>query len=756
MTPDSFRNTFPAIFSLLRDSPLDDDIAAAITFAEEGEESLRDALEAKLFKLNEMMWLLAGAISLNFTDPDAVALENSLSAVIAQVGIDVARRTYRDKLLVDDRKTFEDTRYEIAVTSKACAVLDPGSVQLEKPIPDHRKQQRHWKNTDVFGNFHGQPVRIEVTVLHESLPGVVHLELDDMVKAADTPLGFSLALRSLLVDEGYAERVRAMLELLAEAHTGSCGKDEEIDGVKFRWNKGAYHCDQDTSPFKSIVFYDADEFPGAASLREITHPCSVRAVTPRFILEDHPNPPGVITSADLPDAPTQVPVSTKVHQMLAGKLQQCEQGVVNIIAFGNPRRMHDREVSNAVLGVEVVTVPFTEEKSGLRQFGNATLTRNPKAPFVPAQYLANSDDCREFVDPFRKISAVWHVRFGYDTLSTCIPNPNAAVPAPDDLLAALAGIPTSDERAEAAAIAQHSRHRWVSENAYFRWRREGCPHGHDIRHWLEGETEYKTARHSLNESTSMTISERSVLGRTLSADVAALLTDIERRYGCEIVFKPSDDTSPFLGGTCTVTPEGVPEITINERNELWEEAVVHELQHLRLRKEQYPFFELENQISPFWKPGNLRNMLYGVYEPILHHVFNPAIKRMDRNPAALFNAMFRKNLEPGDIEKNTLEQAWPLVYFRILLECDDSSVRESLRLRCEGLGWGRAIERAKQMVAQVEALTEPTPEKAAETFVRCANIAFEGIFEFGVVGLEKVQKGLQTEQKVTISVAVPD
>ncbi len=247
--------------------------------------------------------------------------------------------------------------------------------------------------------------------------------------------------------------------------------------------------------------------------------------------------------------------------------------------------------------------------------------------------------------------------------------------------------------------------------------------------------------------------KRSVLGREVAVDVSALLTDIERQYGCEVVFKPSADTSPYLGGTCTVTPEGIPEITINEQNVLWEEAVVHELQHLRLRKEQYPFFELENRVSPFWKPGNLRNMLYGVYEPILHHVFNPAIRAMGRNPAVLFNAMFRKCLEPGEMEQNTNKLAWPLVYFRILLECDDHGVREALRLRCEGLGWGEAIERAKLMVAQVKALTEPTPEKAAETFVRCANIAFEEEFEFSLVGFQKVQKGPQSEQKVTISVS---
>lgn len=249
--------------------------------------------------------------------------------------------------------------------------------------------------------------------------------------------------------------------------------------------------------------------------------------------------------------------------------------------------------------------------------------------------------------------------------------------------------------------------------------------------------------------------ERNVLGRPLSADVASLLTGIERSYGCKVEFEPSPETSPLLGGTCTVTPEGIPKITINEQNELWEDAVVHELQHLRLRREKYPFFMLENRVGPFWNPANLKRMLFEVYEPILHHVFNPAIRAMGRNPAALFNAMFRRNLEPGEMEKNSLEQAWPLVYSRILLECGDHSIREALRLRCERLGWGQAIERAKQMAAQVEALTDPTPERAAETFVRCSNIAFEGVFVFGLVGFEWVQKGPQTEQKVTISVKIP-
>ena len=253
----------------------------------------------------------------------------------------------------------------------------------------------------------------------------------------------------------------------------------------------------------------------------------------------------------------------------------------------------------------------------------------------------------------------------------------------------------------------------------------------------------------------MANSERSVLGRPVSTDVAALLTDIEQQYGCEVVFKSSSDTTPYLGGTCTVAPDGMPIIEINERHELWEEAVVHELHHLLLRKEQYPFFHLENRVGSMLRLNNLYRMMFEVYEPILHHVFNPSIRRMGRNPAALFDAMFRKNLEPGELEQNKVDLAWPLVYFRVLLECNEPEVREALRVRCEGLGWKAAMERAKSMVAVVEALKEPTPGKAVDALIQCANFAFEDVYHFAFVGLDKVQKGNQTEQKVTISVALP-
>lgn len=442
---DAFRIDFPMLCDLLEGTPFQADASTATEFAE-SKEDMKAALEGRMFALNELMWLLCGAVIPEWANPEAATLENDLATIVRTVGIETARTAYREKFLVeaksriknaddksrDAKNKLDDILYELAVTARACTVLDAGSIQLEKPIPDPNKKVKDWKNSDVFGTFQGQPVRIEVTVLHESLPPAIHDELDDLVRQAEIASGFQITLRSVLVDEGYAERVRALVELLHENHVATGSDDVEIDGVRFEWKKGAYHCPQETSPFETICFYGAHEVAEAEALREIIHPCSVRPVTPTYILEDNPNPPRVITSADLPNAPTQVPVSTKIGQMLGGKLQQCEEGVVNIVAFGNPLPMHDREVVNAVCAAESVSVLVRTDKHGVRHSGKGVLRRATKAPFVPERYHANEDRI-QFTDPFRKMSAVWHIRLGGHAKSQIISNPNASHPIPREL-----------------------------------------------------------------------------------------------------------------------------------------------------------------------------------------------------------------------------------------------------------------------------------------------------------------------------------
>lgn len=431
---DPIRDTFPILCKLLSGSDVDRDIDSAIEFAQDGEKALREAFGANVFQKGQLMFLLAAALTNDLPIGPANELEANLSVIVGALGADAVRRAYREKLLVNDRNALEDVQYEIAVTARACPVLDPGSIELEKLLPNSPK------NSDVFGTFKGAPVRIEVTVLHEQLPPAIHLELDDLLKAAKVTSGFRTSLRRLLSDREYTEWTCTLLELLHEAHLTSGGKDEEIDGITFTWRGGAYHCSQESSPFRSITFYSLDEFAGAVELREINYPVSEQSVTPKHAMEDNPNPPGVVTRANLPDRPNDVPVSTKVRQMLQGKLPRCEDGIINIVAFGNPLPMHDREVVSAVRGAEYVTVNAE----------SAELVRDRKSPFVPSHFLSE-DERNDFVESFRKMSAVWHIRLDRYARSHVILNPNASQPVPQEFVKAVSDSGQAAQQADRSA-----------------------------------------------------------------------------------------------------------------------------------------------------------------------------------------------------------------------------------------------------------------------------------------------------------------
>ena len=229
-----FNATYPTLCRLLTDSSFDTDVTEASTLDQVG---LRDALKESKFKLNELMWLLCENLGPPRAGSGASELESNLVSIVQAVGFEAARHSYRNKLLVNDEKTFEDTRYEIAVTAKACAALDVGTVELEKPIADPTKEPWRWKNSDISGTYQTKPVRIEVTVLHENFERV-DLGLVDVVKGAQISSGFRITLRSVIADKGYAERLRALIELLHECHLSSGGRNEEIDCVRFEWRGG--------------------------------------------------------------------------------------------------------------------------------------------------------------------------------------------------------------------------------------------------------------------------------------------------------------------------------------------------------------------------------------------------------------------------------------------------------------------------------------------------------------------------------------
>ena len=325
--------TFPTVCAMLDDKAFEEDTNRADALTRD---EFKAALKGETFSKSSLIKLLCGAVVPEWRQAEGENLENDLKAIVAHLGIEEARRAFRGKLLVPDRKTLEDTRYEIFATARACVALDAGSVKLEHPIPDSTKDQKNLKNSDIYGTYQGQPVRIEVTVTH-----------------AD--------------------------------------QSEPVDADTIQ-----------------------------------IHRCSVRPTAPKFMKEDYPNPEGVRDVFDVVDPPD--PLSKKMRDMIQKKLLQCEPGVINIVAFGNPGPQNENDLVDALFGAPYVDQPFEVDEHGNRRLvGEAEMRRAPRAPFQAAN-LCSGADREAFIEPFRLLSGVWHIRLGSLPMSKVISNPNASVP----------------------------------------------------------------------------------------------------------------------------------------------------------------------------------------------------------------------------------------------------------------------------------------------------------------------------------------
>ena len=400
MTNNIISTTFPTTCRLLSNSPLGKDIEWAMELAKSPQavDDLKVAFNERMFRLNDLMLALSCDTILPYSDPLGPELERNLVTIISAVGFEKVRSAYRKKLLINSKNKLEDVRYEIAVAAKACSLLDAGSVDLEAGIDGTGN------DSDVRGTYQSIAVRLEATVLHDNLRPTVDGRLEDIVVAANMSSGFIVAVRQVIASEQQAQRIRALVELLHERHVATSGADETIDGLRFEWRRGSYKCEQPESPIRSV------EFDLSEDVRLIERPVFSRSMTPQYMIDDFEQPKGAVTTADLPHDPAthnKHPLSSAIHKKVADKLKQCEDGVVNVVVLGKPLRIGDNDVYDALYGVPVVTFPFTEDVRGVRHSGKAITSRDPKAPFFPADQCP---DPGQFVDAFRKVSAVWLLR----------------------------------------------------------------------------------------------------------------------------------------------------------------------------------------------------------------------------------------------------------------------------------------------------------------------------------------------------------
>ncbi len=427
MGKTTIENSYPNVWNLLSDTEFTEE---AVLAAAMETDVFQNSLEENSFRFTSLLCLLCGAIVPKWKNVDGDDLERNLKSITEYFGLEKVRSIFKDKLLNPNKDALEDTCYEISVTAKACRVLDDGSVELEKPIAHPYKTKSHLKNSDIYGHFRGAPVRVEVTVLHEKSLFQVNLDYDEIMKSADLDVGFQAKVDSEITHKDSAEDVRALIELLSDHHKASGGSDVEIDGVKFKWENSKYNRVSANSAIESIRFNN--DKPGSMQYRDISYPTSSRIVTPHYLRDELGNPEGVYDMTDLPEFEGQHPVSKKIREMLEIKLGQCESGIINVVAFGVPRPSEEDEVQYALHGAPFAEVVPEIDKSGHRFGGEATLRYASKAPFNDPNSLTQ-ENRDQFIEPFRKLSAVWRVRFGSWIENTVFVNPNADVPMPSDL-----------------------------------------------------------------------------------------------------------------------------------------------------------------------------------------------------------------------------------------------------------------------------------------------------------------------------------
>jgi hypothetical protein len=436
MSKGQVKSEFPYLYSLVEGEQIDKDIDWAIELVNAGDnhEMLKEAIFERAFYLPDVIGCLMSGIW-PWGSPEGHEIESHLKSLIdSGVSIETLKTAFRSKLLVGAKSEFEDTRYEIAAAARVVDLLDVGTLCFEADLPIKKplRKREKPKNSDLLGLSKGQKVRFEVTTLHDDW-FVTDPSLGEVVQSAGISSGFVVGLRSPLSTDGQAEQVKVIIEKLFAHHDSTPHQDTTFDGVQFQWRRGSYRTP--SGQVRSIQF----ELP--VEIRIIDNPVMSRSLTPRHMIEDHEQPKGAITLADVPsDRNTHKdnPMSTRIKQKLEEKLGQCEDGIANVVVLGQPLPMNDRDVGDAVFGAQIVAVEYKEDDSGLRHSKGMSLVSDASGPFVPE---INSTDPTQFVDPFRPLSAVWLLRIGTQQRSAILKNPNASVPIPEDLLKELHDAP---------------------------------------------------------------------------------------------------------------------------------------------------------------------------------------------------------------------------------------------------------------------------------------------------------------------------
>lgn len=253
--------------------------------------------------------------------------------------------------------------------------------------------------------------------------------------------------------------------------------------------------------------------------------------------------------------------------------------------------------------------------------------------------------------------------------------------------------------------------------------------------------------------------ERTLFSIDLRPEAANLLNEVEKLYGT-----PVREVIEGLGGNLgdtTVLSDGAPEIRIDPNSGRSEQTIVHELFHLKLRKEGFP--ELVFEFPPGTVIGenerrwaNWNNTI--VREPLQHRIFYPLMRQMglvpDEGLRAGFNDLVRKGEYTGVVPENAFA-VHTGQYLRALLETEDEEFLDRFTSWFEEKGWQDSIRAARELKEMIDQRDPRTPEEEINTLVEVLNRLYRNTARLAVKGWSEEQRGNHTQRLVTIKISPP-
>ncbi len=253
--------------------------------------------------------------------------------------------------------------------------------------------------------------------------------------------------------------------------------------------------------------------------------------------------------------------------------------------------------------------------------------------------------------------------------------------------------------------------------------------------------------------------ERTLFGISLRPEAARLLDEVEELYGVPVK-EEIEDLGGNLGDT-TVLQDGTPEIRIDSKSGRSEQNIVHELFHLKLRKEGFP--ELVFEFPPGtvirdserrW--ANWNNSI--VREPLQHRLFYPLLRQMGLVPDEGLKVGFDDLVRKGEYSGVVPENAFAVHtgnYLRALLETDDQEFLDRLTDWFEKKGWHDSISAAEDLKEMIHQRDPRTPEEEINTLVEVLNRLYPNMARLAVKGWSEERRGDHTQRLVTIKISPP-